>query len=677
MDLKPVGGTVVEPETVYLWESENKCTVEITPLDGDYFLVRAVKSYNILKQSEEGKENWDRNLSSLNEHLENHFSNFQLSVNYSNTVDLQALELSDDAEDVVKELSHKREELNRVEQKVEDLESSLENSFDELAQDLNRQVNNLRRREESLASDVARLESKTGELLDKFSEWKSNGVLLSFVFSFSTDPQIVRFDELEQIVELHVDDVFDMHRRRVKQTLQGENYQLLVEELEFPRAFLRFQRSGLLSPSSLDGLQDEFPVVADSLEELRGVMVEQFEGYALQDLEVDSKVFERSKVTPARSVQSLLKDLDREKLSVDPDAPNDGPIVGTLPGTDRAVGFDPAERLIHAYIAGETGSGKSYLKRVLLENCCSLGYDVLTISPSDREEIGLSLPNPDNDDSSTGLAATHYWPGSDYFNDLPEDNSDLFTGLNAVTLHGLNGRKKQEIIEDIFSSIGSLKELDNPLFVFLEEAHEFSSGTVASTIQDVVREKRKFGVHVVLVSQDPKDFQREYKRIRQNTSTVFLRLEEGEEYARQVGITSPETVSGLDRGEALFNGLDMPETLVDVRKSLTLPVSPSQDEIKELDNCRRGQVPRLDTSGDSAGSVQDSELSGDKSELLDFIQRYIRENDEAPSVSKMYREGPFSQDKTERLVEKLVEQGVLTSEWVEQYGQEYKVYRPT
>lgn len=134
---------------------------------------------------------------------------------------------------------------------------------------------------------------------------------------------------------------------------------------------------------------------------------------ALNDIELSDSTVERSKSTPARAVNSVLQGLEAETVAHAEKVPNNGPMIWTITGTNQVLGFDPAD-LPHYYITGETGSGKSYLKRIFLENIASLGYDILSISPSDTEETGLSLPNPEHSEGS-GLTVDQYWIATTVF----------------------------------------------------------------------------------------------------------------------------------------------------------------------------------------------------------------------------------------------------------------------
>ncbi|EMA11574.1 hypothetical protein SAMN05443574_103311 [Haloarcula vallismortis] len=683
MDLVHIGSTNLEPCTDFFWDSDGQSTVEITELDTELYLVRASKSYRLVKQDSQGQEMWDRNLTGMNDYLAETFSSFSLTVDYCDTVSQEILDEKEEAGELVQEANQLRERVKQLREKRETLAVSVEHGVDSLQE----QMEN---RYEGVNQEVQQVQKRLDQILEVIREkkqavdqWQANGVSLAYLFTFSTDPEVVTGDRVGEAIQRHVDEAFDLHRRKVKQVLQGPKFKLHVEELEEPRVFNRLEHTGLLNPEGFNQLLEQAGEdMADSLKQVRRASAEQYMATALNDVEVNESTVERSKATPSRAVNSVLQDLKAEKVAQADEVPNDGPMLGTVLGTNQVVGFDPAE-LPHYYITGETGSGKSYLKKVFLENVASLGYDVVSISPSDREEVGLSLPNPDHEDG-TGLAVDQYWIGDDRLLDRPDDVHDLFSGVNAVTLKGLDSGEKQSFVDEVFSALAEVDRRDTPLFVFLEEAHNFTKGEAADAIQELVREARKFGVHVVIVSQSPMDFSRNHKHVRENTVSVFMHGEYFD-YAEKF-LDDKEKINELETGHAIIHARDFPKLLVDVREALTKPTAPTEDELKSIGQRFDSDLPEVggsggDTVAQSKSSAEESDepkLTEDEETLLQYIREYIERNDERPSKSKCYRpdDAPFGSSKTTRLLDQLLEKEVLKEEMVERHGNESQVYSP-
>lgn len=680
MDLVHIGSTGIHPTTNFFWDTKDQTTIEISELSEDYFLVRASKSYRLIKQDEQGQEMWDRNLSKMNTELASTFSSFSLTVDYCDTTSTTILDEKEDATDLVSEAQQLQEHATSLEEEMKRLNVAVANSVESLQPVLEQKRDTAHTELQETSDQLNQILQLLQEKKEVVDQWRSNGVSLAYLFTFSTDPEIIPENRVKEAVDRHNTEAFDLHRRKVKQVLQGPKFKLHVEELEEPRIYNRLEHTGLLNPEGFDQLLDQTdePGIEENLKKLRQSSANQYMAVALRDVEVGESTVERSKATPARAVNSVLQGLKAETVAYASNVPNTGPMIGTLTGTNQVVGFDPAE-LPHYYITGETGSGKSYAKRILLENVAALGYDILSISPSDREEIGLSAPNPDHGEG-TGLAADQYWIGSDNLLDKPRDISELFTGVNAATLKGLSDTDKQDFVNQIFTELAEIDRRDTPLFVFLEEAHNFTQGAAADAIQDLVREARKFGVHVVIVSQSPMDFNRNHKHVRENTVSVFLHGEYFD-YAGKF-LDDGKEIQDLQTGEAIIQSRDFPKLRVDVRKAFTLPTAPTEKTIQDIenrftDNTPRPENPEVDpVPEDNTGGDQD--LTSDEEQLLKFIKKYIQERDERPSKSKCYREdeAPFGSSKTSRLLNQLLEKDVIQEETVTRYGNDSQVYSP-
>ena len=722
MTLQTIGSTSIEPATLFLWDTELLATVEATVLESESgerrFLIRTTKTYRLIKQDAEGRQNWDANLRKLNEYLKDAFSSFRISADYIDSVDGSVTGITDEAEywgEEAKELVGRRRQLvsdlESTQQRLAQLRKSVNESAERFEERLEAQEEDLHHELESVNADLDSLTEHLYRKRHELGEWKAHGASLAYLFTVSTDATLAAPEEVDQALAGQASEIKNEFYHSVNQILGGENFKLAIQELEEPRIFNRLEYTSLLNPDRLENLKEKNPEFETDLSELSAETAEQFCAYAAVDLEAESGVFEYAKSTPAQAVDSVLAQLEVGQVASGSNAPNDGPMVGTVTGTQQVVGFDPADPsngLAHLYIVGETGSGKSYTKRVLFENVASLGYDILSISPTDKESIGVSFENPEHDDAQA-ISADQYWLGNDLLLDEPDDIQELFTGINVVTLDGLPPDEKQGFVDRVFSELYELDGLDRPLYVFLEEAHNFDSGPAAEAIQDIVREARKHGIHVVLASQSPNDFDYSQKHIRQNTSTVFMNGEYTN-YAEKFRFLEKGEITELETGQAIFASRDLPKTYVDVRMPLTLAVEPSQEQIKELDRKYQAQVPDVSESaqrgrskaqsshadsdsesdetstrgetihGYEAGTETDletNELSEEQEQMLKFVSEYIRENDQKPTYSKCSRGGPFGAKKTKKLLVKLIHRNKLEKEAVTRGGQETEAFGVT
>ena len=677
-NLYAVGSTHIDPPTTFLWDFEKDALLEITELKG-FYLVKATKAYFLLKQDEEGRETWNRKISELNNYLAETFPQYRLSIDYVNELDEDVLELKPNASNTLSEYEKAVSEIKTVENQKSELEKSRSVSLPEFEDTVENKIADLSRQEIELEDRIDQLVQQLEELNEAIHQWRKNGVMAAILFQFSTEPELVKKESLEDTIEKHLQEVFEYHRTRIKQTLTGSKFRLVIEDVKHPRVLVRGEHSLLLNPNTLDRLSEQEPELEETLQDLKEKYLKQFQPHALEDIETGRQVHQRSKSTPSQATSAILRQLETTNVATpSAEAPNTGPYIGTLSGSKQTVGFKPSEAGPHFYITGETGSGKSHTKRVLIENIASQNNSILSINPGDKQNIGLNLENSENPDG-TGLRFNQY--SGDTGDDLlpiPEDKAELFDGLNAVSLSGMSENQKQKFVKEVFREANSLDLQHRTLFIVLDEAHNFNEDEAAEAIQDAVREGRKFGVNIILVSQSPKDFIYNYKKVRENTVNIFHRGEYFD-YADKF-IDKGEAISELNRGQAIFpSSLDWDEFTVDIRDTITRlwEKTPSKEEVKEVEEQFRKQTPEFDSESQSTDSSQvQVSLSDDEKELLEFIKTYIEKNDQAPTYSRCHREeySPFGTSKTRKLLDQLINKDVIEENEETRYGNQCSVY---
>ena len=133
MNLRPIGTTAIEPRTYFFWHNDTHTTVEITDLGDEYFLVRASKSYRLLKQDESTRrETWSRNISKLNDYLADTFSSFQITAAYTDEITPEATGIRRDARQLNAEAQELANQKNELVEEIEKLETGLEHGLEQL-----------------------------------------------------------------------------------------------------------------------------------------------------------------------------------------------------------------------------------------------------------------------------------------------------------------------------------------------------------------------------------------------------------------------------------------------------------------------------------------------------------------------------------------------------------------
>lgn len=647
----------------WFWDTSNGFLVDVL-FDGDRCSVRCVAGFRLLGQAEGGRELWVRNLSKMSRYLKDSFSQCRFSVDFSDSVNSEMVGVKGEAESVASELDGLLDRKDVLEERIESLEKSLDLGSGEgsLQGSVEQRLDECYEELDQVSGEIESLVDRLEFLQVLLSEWRSKGYGVSVCFSVATGFEKVRQEEFRGVVSRQLQELKDRCDRSVKQKLSGENFRLQFSELDTPHQLLQHLYTPLAHPGN--DVDDE------RVQELLSMYM----AFAGEDLEVDGAVRHEEKAGAARSLNAVLQYLDSTGSGNAADVESSGPLLGNVRGTEMGFGVDPADQP-HFYIVGATGSGKSYTKRVLLENCLALGYDVVSVTPRDLQAVS-AFKSFDSDGS--GLTGDYYLPGSDLLLDEPSDFSDLFSGRSFVSLMDLSETERNEFVVELFDAAADLGKTSNPVFVFLDEAHLFSDGAAADSIQEAVREVRKFGVHVVLATQSPMDFNRSYKHIRQNTVANLFLQGEYWDYAENY-LTGRDSITSLNQGEAWFTGRGFDNVLLDVRKPLSRVEEVNREDLKEIDGLFSFSSPEIsdsvEDSVDSGDSAVGQGLSDEQRQVVEAIREYIDENDMAPSKNKVIECSPFGSTRSNRVIDELLDLGAVVTDSDERYGNEATVFR--
>lgn len=201
------------------------------------------------------------------------------------------------------------------------------------------------------------------------------------------------------------------------------------------------------------------------------------------------------------------------------------------------------------------------------------------------------------------------------YNDLPID--DILEPMQAsvVDLAGMPSYVAEFVVEKTLSDIwqqASTGELAHPVFIVLEEAHNFvpdqGSAYSASTINTVASEGRKFGMFLTAITQRPGKIDQE--TLSQCNSQIVMRLTNpvDQNAVRQASESMTEDLlddlPGLNVGEAIVTGeLTRVPAMVDISGRESAEGGSDIDLTAALDEARRQATTQSD---DDFGFPEDS-----------------------------------------------------------------------
>ncbi len=406
------------------------------------------------------------------------------------------------------------------------------------------------------------------------------------------------------------------------------------------------------------------------------------------DIRIDDAVKDDQKLLAARVISTFVSRLDQSDATANlKDLLKDAmpANVGLIVKKDRVTSdrFDlPLTKCNHTYLSGTTGSGKSYLGRVIVEEAASYeDLNILVLDPA-NQSAGLLVPEdresilsiyPDfgmKPESARGFDFNYYAPGPSIGKQMPRDLSILGKGRVIVSLKGLNDRDRCElfhnILDAIYNDYASEESSTLRLLIVVEEAQRFTKKRVSddakaageqaeNALDRIVREGRKYGCYVNIQSQSIKDFARDSASIRQNTNTkIFLHNSDREvDYAADF-IGNGRQIIQLKPSTAIIYNSIWGAVTVKVRP----PLSKVWDFSVEA-------TQRLLTSEETPLAV----LSSDAKQLLAIIRQHYVEKECGLNISNAGQLlGVTSKRQLQQLVDELERKGFVKTRKLRERG---------
>jgi hypothetical protein len=319
----------------------------------------------------------------------------------------------------------------------------------------------------SQQGEIGQLEAKLKRQGERLSlirhlqrEYERKGSAAAYCFSISSNLQVAdnpsRFqDALNSVVK----ELKDLDRYQVKQKLNGGRLNIQVAEANEPAiTWIEQWIGGALSPMQLHRLG---PLV----ENIRNAADRHTIVTPDEPIVVEGHVRHSEKHVAARFLSTVLQRLDKtdsggQKGALDPEAiPADAmPLrVGLcVDDAGRVIGPAalPLTQIVHAYVSGTTGSGKSFLARAIAEEASQINeLSVLVLDPR-NQFVGLLVPEDRphilrqydefamNPGQARGFVFGYFAPAMACASPLPDKLSSLAVGRSVVSFKGMDDQQR-------------------------------------------------------------------------------------------------------------------------------------------------------------------------------------------------------------------------------------------
>jgi len=678
------------------WHAETQ--IEILCIHvGSKTVVKGSKAYYLRSITEEG-ETWARDIPPLQDYLEAHFPELHLSFSYfrdiTPTAAARQIHRRSNSQpsssdmpgiDVLATLQQQLEDKRRVVESMDNL-IDLDTGTSDLLRSYAQGQKERLRREVDLAKDRVREERERLSLFENLQrEYERKGSAACLVFSISSNVHLVESpDDFSDALASIVKELRDAHRYQITQKLCAGRLNIHVAEAAEPvLIWIEQWFGGALSPRQLDKLERDLDLLCHGAADHTMITPN-------QDIRVGGHVKDDQKLLAARVVSTLVRRLDRpEPTGFDPDhalresLPARLGLIMARGQTSRTTCHVPMARLNHAYVSGTTGSGKSYLGRVLVEE--AVQYDDLNILvldprnqsagllvPEDRESI-LSLYPPFGMSikDTRGFEFAYYAPAETFGEKLPTDLGQLGSGRAIVSFKGLDDCRRclrfRQILDAVFERYAGQESASLRLLIVIEEAQRFTKKRVTedakaageqaeNALDRTLREGRKYGCCAVIISQTIRDFAYGSASIRQNTNTkVFMHNSDREiDYAADF-IGDGRRIVRLHPGTAIIYNTAWGAIEVKVRPPLSKVWEFSSEDMQRL--LQPNSTPLVS-------------LSADAEQLLATVRSYCDRHDLGLNLRQAAEAlGISSKRRLQQLVDELERAHLVRTRKLQERGQ--------
>ena len=564
------------------WNAAPDKLIQVVVLNiGKSVLIKADKSY-YLKSVTAAGETWARDIGLLHDYLEHHFPQIRISFAHFRDVPPElaqaearrrvAIEAPTQPAPTLEQIAQLQQQLQSRQlhtRSMDEMRALLGENSDLLTGYLHQQTRANAAEADQLQRELERQQRRLQLLEHLQHEYQRKGSAAVYTFTISSNVQVAHGppqfrDALHSVVK----ELVDANRYQVMQKLCGGRLNIQATEAEEPvMTWIEQWLGGAITPMQLRKLGPEFASLRNPAEQHVIVTPD-------APIVVDDHVRHAEKHLAARFLSDVVQRLDKHDvtvqkamLSLEAASPESMPIslgyrVDEAGRMLEPVAF-PLTQMIHLYVSGTTGSGKSFLARALVEEAAEhQRLSILVLDPR-NQSMGLLLPEDRPKileryaefgmkvDRPRGFDFSYFAPGLPYAAPLPDRDATLAEGRSIVSFKGLDDAQRcaraAKILNAVFE-ICNVHESERPrLLILVDEAQLYTrkrldesatqaAAQVERALDRIAREGRKFGIVLALVSQTMKDFGYELASIRQMTTTkIFLRNSDREiEYASDI-----------------------------------------------------------------------------------------------------------------------------------------------
>lgn len=590
-------------------------------------LIKADKSYYLKSVTAEG-ETWARDIGLLHDWLEGHFPEVRIAFSHFRDVPPELAEIEvrrrtrieartqpiptvEQVAALQRRLDQERREVLATEglMALSDLDSDLLTGY------MHQQMRTRKAQIDQLKEQVDRQRERLGMFEHLQREYQRKGSAAVYSFSISSNLHVAdgpaRFRDAIRMV---VKELQDAHRYQVTQKLGGGRLNIQVAEATEPAmTWIEQWLGGALTPTLVRRLGREFELLRRPSEQHVVVTPD-------EPIVVDRGALRHAeKRMAARVVSDVLRRMDKtdgaaQLNALSPDAvPTEAMPLSLglrVDETGKVLGpvTFPLTQMVHVYVSGTTGGGKSFLARVLVEEAARhKPLSILVLDPR-NQSIGLLMPEDRPKilqqyeqfgmERACGFEFKYFAPGLSYAAPLPQDLSALSRGRSVISFKGLDDQQRcalaAKVLNAVFQACNTQESESPRLLVVvdeaqlltrkrLEESAKESAAQAERALDRIAREGRKFGIVLMLVSQTVRDFGYELASIRQMTTTkIFLRNSDREiEYAADI-VGNGRLLVHLPTGTALVHNANWGVVRVRVRPPYSKVFEPGEAEVRRL-----------------------------------------------------------------------------------------------